>query len=92
MLPLNVHSWTLNWQDNADNEDGYKVERAVDTVSPFTEISIVGVDVVNYVDASGTFGNCYRVRATNQWGNSGYSNVACAGFLPSTPTELAVTP
>jgi len=80
---------TLTWTDNADNELGYRVERATDPNGPFTQIASVG-PVANkggqgtYVDngRSPAVTEYYRVRAFNNAGAnsttafSDYSNVA----------------
>jgi len=66
----------LAWDDNADNEDGFKVERGTDGVS-FSEIDSVGKNSTFYVDSPlspDTY--YYRVRAFNTAGNSDYSNTA----------------
>jgi hypothetical protein len=77
----------LAWTDNADNEAGFKIERALDGVS-FTQIATTGADVTTYsnsgLTASTTY--TYRVRAYNAAGNSGYSNT------DSATTDAAATP
>ena len=69
----------LTWTDNANNEDGYTVERSLDGNS-WSQIASLGQDVVNYsdlpLDAETTFH--YRVASYNSAGMSGYSDVASA--------------
>lgn len=91
-LPVAAHAVTLTWTDNSNNEDGFRIERAATSTGTFTQIGEVGAGVVSFSDSAGVGGNCYRVRAYNQWGNSGYTNVACVGFAPSTPGGLTLTP
>ena len=87
----------LNWADNSDNEDGFKIERSLDGNS-FTQIASVGANVNNYSDiglASATT-YYYRVLAFNSVGNSAYSNTASATtltklVLPSMPSNLVAT-
>ena len=68
---------TLTWSDNSDNEDGFKIERSSDGET-FAEIGTVGADIATYLDTTVTDNQeyVYRVRAFNQFGDSGYSNTA----------------
>ena len=70
----------LSWADNSNNEDGFKIERGPSTTGPFTQIGTVLSDTKSYTDSgladATTF--CYRVRAFNASGDSGYTNVVCA--------------
>src|SRR5439155_18435534 len=70
----------LTWQDNSDNETGFKVERALQPngqAGGFTQIAIVSANTTSYVDAtvSGSTTYMYRVQATNGGGDSAPSNV-----------------
>lgn len=55
------------------------------TVSTFSQIAMVGRNLVSYVDSTVVPGSryCYRVRAYNTVGNSDYSNEACATAMES---------
>jgi subtilisin family serine protease len=71
----------LNWQDNAGNEQGFKIERCQGTsCNSFSQIATVGANVTAYTDSNRTRGRWYRyrVRAYNATGNSAYSNIATA--------------
>ncbi len=65
----------LNWTDNADNEDGFSIERAPAGGS-FAQIATVDENVTGYSDhhlsAQTTYQ--YRARAYNSQDNSDYSN------------------
>jgi calcineurin-like phosphoesterase family protein/purple acid phosphatase-like protein/fibronectin type III domain protein len=67
----------LNWVDNSNNETGFKIERSTDGVN-FTQIALVGANIVTYQNNGLTSGvrYYYRVRATNAAGDSAYSNTA----------------
>jgi len=67
----------LFWDDNSDNELGFKIERSLDGMV-FTEIATTDADSNYYYDSGLTSNTCYyyRVRAYNAWGFSDYSNVA----------------
>jgi hypothetical protein len=72
----------LNWNDNATNEDGYKIERSSDGVN-FTEVGSAGVNATGYLDSglSSQAKYYYRVRAYNSFNGlsySAYSNIANA--------------
>lgn len=70
---------SLSWQDNADDEQGFTVERKDGASGTFVEVTSLGVDATTYVDADVVAGTeyCYRVRAFNASGSSDYSNEAC---------------
>jgi hypothetical protein len=71
----------LAWTDNSSNESGFKIERCKGAnCTNFSQIATVGETVTTYSN-TGLARNTtykYRVRAYNQTGNSGYSNVATA--------------
>ncbi|MEM7278659.1 MAG: S8 family serine peptidase [Pseudomonadota bacterium] len=70
----------INWADQADNEDGFRIERALGQGAAFAEIDLAGANQQNYADA-GLNDNteyCYRIRAFNAAGDSANSNVSCA--------------
>ena len=70
----------LTWQDNSNNEDGFKIERGPATTGPFAQIGTVVANTTSYTDSgladATTF--CYRVRAFNSTGDSTYTSVVCA--------------
>ncbi len=69
----------LTWNDNANNETSYEVERRLQGGS-FQQIAVIGTNRSSYEDNTGTAGMTYnyRVRARNGAGASGYSNTASA--------------
>jgi autotransporter-associated beta strand protein len=75
----------LAWQDNADDESVYLVERSTDN-NNFSQIVSLAANTTNYPNSGLTPGATYyyRVRATNIVGTSDYSPVASATL----PTEL----
>ena len=79
----------LTWNDNANNETGFSVER--DGGGGFTAIASRPANATSFIDttvAPGTFYN-YRVRAVNTGVFSGYSNQANATTPPAGPTAPA---
>ena len=67
----------LNWQDNANNEQSFRIERSTSATSGFVQIATVGAGVTPYTDknvSSRTY--YYRVRASSGAGNSAHSNAA----------------
>jgi hypothetical protein len=73
-----IYIW-LDWQDNSDNEDGFSVERSVNGID-FSEIVTTSENVYWYTDYNVATGTTYyyQVRAFNEVGYSGYTNVASA--------------
>lgn len=67
----------LNWNDNSNNEAGFRIERSTNGVS-FTQIDVIGADMTSYIDSSVLPSTTYyyKVRAYNANGNSAYSNTA----------------
>lgn len=70
---------SVTWQDNADNEATYHVERSTNGAS-FVQRNILSANANEYTDSSVSSGNVYtyRVRACNAGGCSAYSNEASA--------------
>jgi hypothetical protein len=89
----------LNWIDNANNEDGFKVERCqASDCTNFTQIATVGPNVTTFantgLEANTTY--FYRVRAYNSVDDSSYSNTAndttqALPALPNAPSNLTAT-
>lgn len=81
---LNAEELMLAWQDNSDNEFGFEVERSLDG-SSFEVVATLDADVKAFSDTNVTPGlnYFYRVRAFNEFGFSGYTNVSVA-TLPNT--------
>lgn len=69
----------LSWQDNSNNEQGFKIERKTQGGS-YSQITSVSANTQNYNDTGLNSGTnyCYRVRAYNANGESAPSNEACA--------------
>jgi hypothetical protein len=92
---LSASAIEVSWTDNAADEDGFEVERSTDGGSTFALLATKGADAAVHVDDGLAPGTefCYRVRAFNANGPSGYSPVACAttntATLSPTPTSLS---
>jgi hypothetical protein len=67
---------TVTWRDNSSNEQNFQVERWSSSSNAYVRIATVGANVTSYRDTGRTSGRTYyyRVRATNAYGNSSYSN------------------
>ncbi|MBT8142934.1 MAG: S8 family serine peptidase [Gammaproteobacteria bacterium] len=75
-----IISVTLNWTDNADNEDGFVVERCIETGKGksksciFASYATVGANIATYTDTNPESNVKYRVKAFNGTGDSAYTN------------------
>jgi hypothetical protein len=74
----------LSWTDNAGDEIGFKIERALGGGS-FLQVGSVLSDVTNYNDIGLLPDTTYRYRvcAYNLDGDSGYTNIVTAKTLPN---------
>ena len=68
----------LSWQDNSSDELGFKIQKTIsgDCVNGFYDVATVGVDITSWADDLGHPGDCYRVDAFNDAGESAWSNMA----------------
>jgi len=67
----------LRWEDNSENEDGFKIERSQGiSNTSYVEIATVSADTTVYSDTNLVLEESYwyRVRAYNEFGDSDYSN------------------
>jgi len=69
----------VSWTDNADNEDGFRIERREGASEAFLQIAALGPNTTSYADGglSGETEYCYRVIAFNPQGD-GASGESCA--------------
>lgn len=87
----------LTWQDNAENEAGFRIEQRLGTTGTWWQIATVGTDVTAY-QATGLWPSTryyYRIRAYNDIGNSAYTSEIHATTLvdsaPLAPSGLTAT-
>ena len=87
----------LSWTDNSDNELQFTVERKTGSSGTWAQIGTVDANTTSFSN-TGLSQNTtyyYRVRASNQAGNSGYSNEANGTTpyaTPGAPSGLTATP
>ncbi|MEW9797719.1 reprolysin-like metallopeptidase [Alteromonas sp. CYL-A6] len=90
---VSYNTVSLQWDDNADNENSMVVQRRTDA-GTWQTIASLAADTTALTDNSVQAGTYYeyRVSAENSIGMSGYSNVAgvTTDALPSEVTEVAV--
>ena len=77
---------SLSWADNSTNETGYKIERMA-AGGAYTQVALLGAGATSYTSAGLTAGSTYtyRVKATNNVGDSGYTNTASATTAAMAP-------
>ncbi len=70
----------LSWLDNSGNETGFKLERREPGLSDWIKIADLAANSAAYSDTTVGCGRRYeyRIRATNDQGDSAYSNTAAA--------------
>jgi len=76
----------LNWTDNASDETGYQVYRAIGA-GGYSQLATLGADVNSYTDATADASTnySYKVRALKGATTSGFSNIAAV----TTPAQPA---
>ena len=75
----------LIWADNSTNESGFKIERCAGAgCTNFAQIATVAANVTGFSNTGliTSKSYSYRVRAYNGSGDSAYSNVTTAKFIP----------
>ena len=92
-IPAYGQSLELRWNDNSNNEDGFRIERKTGQTGTFAPVKEVVTDETTFVDPvpdEQTY--CYRVKAFNASGESPYSNEACATILkvPIAPSGTVI--
>ena len=72
----------LTWTDNSNNEDQFRIDRSVDSISwsYLTDSKAGNTAYTDTLSSSGIF--YYRVRAENTSGNSGWSNTVKVNTNP----------
>jgi len=82
----------LQWDDQSDNESGFRIERKTDNTD-WKQIYIAYPNTHSYLDDGLGSGVkfYYRMKAYNDYGESGYSNTASAetGSIPNIPLNLS---
>ncbi len=87
---------TLHWDDNANNELGYKVERCLGaTCTNFQQVNTAPANATSFINYNLTPNSIYRyrLRAYNRGGESPYSNIVKADttIKPAAPSNLTAT-
>lgn len=86
----------LTWTDNANNENGFAVERKTGAGGTYAQIASVAANTTTYTNTSLAANTqyYYRIRATNASGASAYSaeaNATTYPFPPAAPSALSAT-
>lgn len=71
-------SLEVSWDDLADNEEGFLIERSLGGSDDFVILTSVGENQISYVDTNVLSNNtyCYRIGAYNDSGIA-YSDISC---------------
>jgi hypothetical protein len=87
---LNAADLRLEWQDNSDNEDGFEIWRQQND-GEWLLIGATNANDITFTDGVIPIGVTlsYKVRAWNQFGESGFTNIVSIGtFPPASPSSL----
>ena len=78
-VPQRAPQLTLDWVDNAGGTASFIIERKTETTGTYARIATTGPGITTYTDSAIVAGTryCYRVKASNAFGDSDYSNEAC---------------
>jgi hypothetical protein len=85
----------LTWTDNANNENGFQVERsATGNAGDFTLLATVGPNITAFNDQTAGEGNTwhYRVKAHNGLGDSAYTNNSSTTIPNANPNAILAAP
>ncbi len=84
----------ISWQDNSDNEDGFIIERSVNSGN-FSELTQVGINATSFLDSAVNAGESYdyRIIAFNVGGSSAASNTSTItlGIEPNAVSNLSAS-
>ncbi|OQY30409.1 MAG: hypothetical protein B6244_00710 [Candidatus Cloacimonetes bacterium 4572_55] len=85
----------LSWIDNADNEEGFRIERRTGDNPEFVQIAEIMSTTFIDLNLQGDSLYCYRVKAFNEVGDSDYSETICAEAVgiengETLPTSVAM--
>ncbi|WP_293684651.1 fibronectin type III domain-containing protein, partial [Spirosoma sp. 48-14] len=81
----------LQWADLSNNESRFEIERATgSSTASYTKIADVGPNTQTYSDQSVQPNTqyCYRVRAVNDAGASGYTDPSACAITPAPPAGV----
>ncbi len=85
----------LTWQDNSDNEQGFKIGRVFAGTNKWTEVVDLPANTITYTDTGlePNTTHTYTIKSYNQQGESiqGGSSQATTPIVASTPTNLQAT-
>jgi hypothetical protein len=90
-IQLTTKEVEINWTDNSIDEDIFILERSEEGAN-YLELAEIHMNTTNFTDltVSPSTSYDYRIKAVNQYGESGYSNIASIFVLPApqAPSDL----
>jgi predicted esterase len=83
----------LSWKDVSYNESNFKIYRSIKQTTGYTLVNTVAANSTAYLDisAKGTTQYFYKILASNNYGNSDYSNIASILTADKVPTLNAIS-
>ncbi|GAA4314049.1 family 16 glycosylhydrolase [Nibribacter koreensis] len=82
---------TVTWQDNATNEQSFKILKSAQSNGTYQEIASVAANTRTFTDPAGTRETFYKIQAVNAAGTASFSNIATvAGVISGLPVDDAL--
>ena len=90
--PYYGYAFHVTWADNSTDESGFRIERSASADGTWSTVVKVDPNTTSLIDYQVVLEQpaCYRVFATNSYGDSDPSNVVCTA-VPAAPSDLAAT-
>ncbi|MDH5367610.1 MAG: FG-GAP-like repeat-containing protein [Cyclobacteriaceae bacterium] len=91
-ISLPTGGTSINWTDNAINEEFFIIERKLGAEEIFVKFDSVTTNTVSFIDEKlpPSFTVNYQIQASNLYGVSDYSSIA-SSTINGTPTELSLS-
>ena len=98
-VPVSTSAISVSWNDQSNDEEMFRLERSLDDCNSFSWLASLPYNTTSYTDTGLDADRiyCYRVKAYNMLGYSGYSNSASTRTMnspvpPVAPTDLQAQP
>jgi alpha-tubulin suppressor-like RCC1 family protein len=85
LIVISSTQFDLSWQDNSSSEAGFQIERKIERDGTYQQIGTTNANIITYTDTTTTgfapnSTYYYRVKTSNAFGESSYSNESGAAI------------